>query len=141
MQQSQKKTALVEKSSLKVSSSFGSKKEEVDHAKSLSSTSQDNLRLTEELELEKVLLKFPNYQDLDSVLDDSNDSDGSKTEPAASFATSQKDRQSEIKGNSTNREVNRPRLIGTKDHLEAKTQEVPPFLRQQTPVDSDERSH
>ena len=111
---------------------FGSTKEDVDQAQSLASYSQDDSPLTEMLELDQVSQKFPDYQDLDSDLEGSFESDESKTEFAASFPTVHKDGQSEIEGSSTYQEVTRAKLTCTKDFQDVETQEATTFLRQQT---------
>ena len=67
----------------------------------------------------------------------SYDSDGSKTEFAASFAASQKDRQSESKGDLSNLEVCQPRQIRTQDSRDDEIQEETPSARLQASADFD----
>ena len=101
---------------------LGSTKEDFDQAQSLSSNSQDDSPLTEVLALDQILLNFPDYQDLDSILEGSNESDGSMTEYAVKFPNSRTDRLSEIEGDSTNHEVNRAKLTRSEDFQDVEKQ-------------------
>ena len=78
---------------------LGSTKEDEHAPRSLSSSSsEEDLPQTEVVALEQILHNFPDFKNLDSVLEDSKESEASMSQFNASLAISQKENNLDTRG-------------------------------------------